>query len=129
MNINIWAVLAAAVSAFLLGGAWYSPLLFGRAWQRAAGLSEEQLKAGNPAVVFGGSLVLSLVAAFVFAMFLGPNPAMTLALGWGKRLRASRVIEFSLAGERAFRAMLGVRGIAATRRGTTAPDVRRAARR
>ncbi len=83
MNINLWAVVAAAVSAFLLGGAWYSPLLFGKAWQRAASLSDAELKSGNPAVIFGGSLVLSLIAAFVFAMFLGAKPGMTLALGAG----------------------------------------------
>ncbi len=26
--INWWAVLAATVAVFLLGGAWYSPLMF-----------------------------------------------------------------------------------------------------
>jgi len=30
-EFNIWAVLTAAVSAFLLGGLWYSPALFARA--------------------------------------------------------------------------------------------------
>ena len=29
--INWWAVLAATVAVFLLGGAWYSPFMFGRA--------------------------------------------------------------------------------------------------
>ncbi len=82
-NLSILGVLAAAVSAFALGGVWYSPLLFGKAWQQAAGLSDAQLKSGNPAVVFGLSFVLSLVAAFVFGMFLGPHPAMPLALGAG----------------------------------------------
>lgn len=82
-GINLWAVFAAALSAFVLGGAWYSPLLLGKAWQRASGLSDEQLKSGHPALVFGGSFVLSLIAAFVFAMFLGPRPAIGLALGAG----------------------------------------------
>ena len=82
-GINLLAVIAAGVSAFVLGGAWYSPLLFGKAWQRATGLSDEVLKGGNPAVIFGGSLVLSLIAAFVFAMFLGPKPPIGLALGAG----------------------------------------------
>ena len=82
-GINLWAVFAAALSAFVLGGAWYSPLLLGKAWQRASGLSDEQLKSGHPALVFGGSFVLSLIAAFVFAMFLGPRPALGLALGAG----------------------------------------------
>ena len=82
-GINLMAVVAAAVSAFVLGGLWYSPVLFGRTWQRAANLSDADLKSGKPAVIFGGALLLSLVAAFVFAMFLGPKPGLNLALGAG----------------------------------------------
>ena len=41
-EFNIWAVLAAAASGFVLGGLWYSPALFGKAWQREIGLSEAQ---------------------------------------------------------------------------------------
>ena len=82
-DINIWAVMAAAVSAFVLGGLWYSPVLFMRSWQKASGLSDEQLKGGNQVLIFGGALVLSLIAAFVFAMFLGPKPSLALGLGAG----------------------------------------------
>ena len=82
-GINLWAVLAAGLSAFVLGGLWYSPALLGKAWQRAARFSDEEVKSGNPGVVFGGAFVLSLIAAFVFAMFLGPRPALPLALGAG----------------------------------------------
>lgn len=81
-ELNVWAILLAAVSAFLLGGAWYS-VLFRRAWQRAAGLTDEQANGGNKALIFGGSFVLSLIAAFVFALFLGPNPPLALGLGAG----------------------------------------------
>ncbi|HEX6219193.1 MAG TPA: DUF1761 domain-containing protein, partial [Sphingomicrobium sp.] len=56
----------------ILGGIWYSPVLFAKAWQQAAGLSDDQLKSGNMAKIFGLTLVLSFVAAAVFAMFLGP---------------------------------------------------------
>ena len=76
-DVNWLAVLAAAISAFLLGGLWYSPALFGKAWQRDAGLTDEQLKGGNPAKIYGGSFVLSLVAAATFAMFLGKLPVGT----------------------------------------------------
>lgn len=82
-SIQLWAVLAAALSAFVLGGLWYSPLLFGRVWMREAGVTEEQLKQGNPVVIFGLSFVLALVAAGVFALFLGPKPALPFALGAG----------------------------------------------
>lgn len=81
-GINLWAVLAAAASAFVLGGLWYGPL-FGKAWQREVGLSEERLKQGNMALVFGGGFVLSLIAAAVFAVFLGARPGLPFALGAG----------------------------------------------
>lgn len=82
-GINWVAVLAAAVSGFVLGGLWYSPLLFGKPWQRLAGLSDEALKAGNPALIFGGSFVLALVASAMFALFLGPKPGLGFAVGAG----------------------------------------------
>jgi hypothetical protein len=82
-EMNWWAVLAAAVSSFVVGGLWYSPALFGKVWQRESGLSDEQLKAGNPAKIFGGAFLLSLVATVVFALFLGPDPAFVFALGAG----------------------------------------------
>src|SRR5437762_3047233 len=59
-GLNVWAVLAAAVSAFVLGGLWYAPFLFGKAWKGANGFgSEEPLTAG--AKVFVISFVLSLI--------------------------------------------------------------------
>jgi hypothetical protein len=73
-EVNWLAVLAAAFSAFLLGGLWYSPAMFLKAWQRGAGLTDEQLKGGNAAKIYGGAFVLSLVAAATFAMFLGKLP-------------------------------------------------------
>jgi hypothetical protein len=39
VEINVLAVLAAAVSAFALGGLWYSNALFANAWMAAAGLT------------------------------------------------------------------------------------------
>jgi hypothetical protein len=70
MEINWLAVLAAAASSFVLGGVWYSAL-FAKPWQAAAGLSDAQLKSGNPALIFGGSFVLALIASASFAVFLG----------------------------------------------------------
>jgi hypothetical protein len=82
-EINILAVLAAAVATFVLGGLWYSPALFGKAWQREAGISDEQMRTANKARIFGFAFVLSLIAALVFALFLGPRPPMALGLGAG----------------------------------------------
>ena len=70
-DVNYLAVALAALSAFLLGGLWYS-LLFAKQWAALTGQSEEKLKSGNPAIVFGGAFLLNLIAALVLAMFIGP---------------------------------------------------------
>jgi len=78
-EVNYLAVLLAALSAFLLGGIWYSAI-FGKQWMALTGQSEETLKSGNPAIIFGGAFVLNLIAAYVLAMFLGPMPIEYAAL-------------------------------------------------
>jgi hypothetical protein len=74
MNINFLAVLAAAVSAFVIGGVWYSPILFGTAWMRETGLSDEVLRKRSMGMVFGTSFVLSLIIAGNLAAFLSGPP-------------------------------------------------------
>jgi hypothetical protein len=78
-GLNLWAVLVAAISAFVLGGLWYAPFLFGGAWKRANGFgADEPPPAG--AKVFVISFVLSLVMALNLAMFLN-DPKTNMA--WG----------------------------------------------
>jgi len=79
-TINWLAVIVAAISNFGLGGLWYSPVLFGNAWQKENKLSDEDLKKGNPAKIFGFAFLWSFVMAFNLAMFL--NDAKTDAV-WG----------------------------------------------
>lgn len=78
-GVNLWAVLAAALSSFVLGGLWYGPL-FGKRWLRESGRDAAQAGSGHPVQVFGGALVFSLLAAFVFAVFLGPAPQLDNAV-------------------------------------------------
>ena len=82
-QVNLIAVLVCGVASLVLGGAWYSPLLFGKAWQRAAGLSDEQASSGNMAMIFGLAFMLSLIAAYVFGMFLGASMPLAEAVGAG----------------------------------------------
>ena len=62
---NLLAVIVAGIASFILGGLWYSPMLFGKAWQREAGLSDEQLARGNMAMI---SLTLTRSSARSAAM-------------------------------------------------------------
>ena len=82
-EVNWIAIVVAALASFLLGGLWYSPVLFGKAWQREAGLTDEQLKNGNMAKIFGLALILCLLAAWMFATFLGPRPSLAFGFGAG----------------------------------------------
>lgn len=78
--MNVWAVLLAAASSFLLGGLWYSPALFGRTWNRENG---GEVQAGHPAKVFGVSFLFSVISAFAFAAWLGAAPSLETALKAG----------------------------------------------
>ncbi|HEX6410683.1 MAG TPA: DUF1761 domain-containing protein [Sphingomicrobium sp.] len=82
-EVNWIAVGLCAVSSLVLGAIWYSPALFARQWQTAAGLSEEQASSGNMGVIFGTAFLLSLVAAAVFAMFLGKEMSLGAATAAG----------------------------------------------
>lgn len=79
-HINWLAVLAAAVSNFLIGGLWYSKVLFGRAWMSVNNLNEADLAKSNMGKIFG--------LAFFFALIMSANLAAFLAepkttAGWG----------------------------------------------
>src|SRR5690348_5382538 len=82
-EVNFWAVFAAAVSAFMLGGLWYSPVVFLKPWSTENGTGYPPPKGGHPAKVFGISFAFSLISAYVFALWLGPDPNLKLALHQG----------------------------------------------
>jgi hypothetical protein len=65
-NINLLAVLVAAACGFMVGGIWYGPL-FGKTWQREIGLSDDQLKAGNPLKIYGTAFLFSVLSAVMLA--------------------------------------------------------------
>jgi uncharacterized protein DUF1761 len=79
-HLNWLAVLAAAVSTFVIGGLWYSPVLFGRAWMSVNNLSETDLARSNMAKIFGLSFFFALIMAANLAAFLA-EPRTTAA--WG----------------------------------------------
>jgi hypothetical protein len=78
-HLNWLAVIVAALATFLIGGLWYSPALFGRAWMSANNLTQEDLK-GSMARIFGLSFVLALLMSANLAAFLA-DPKTDAA--WG----------------------------------------------
>ncbi|MDQ3071271.1 MAG: DUF1761 domain-containing protein [Acidobacteriota bacterium] len=79
MDINYLAVLAAALSTFVIGGLWYSPLMFHKAWMTTNSLTEADLKGGEGRI-FGLAFLMALVMAANLAAFLSA-PGTTVS--WG----------------------------------------------
>lgn len=79
-QINILAVIVAALSSFLIGGLWYSPIMFANVWMKEVGLSEEDTKNANMGRLFGGSFILSLIISFNLAAFIGSEADFTFGL-------------------------------------------------
>lgn len=79
-KLNFLAILASALSSFLIGGLWYSGALFGKVWMRENGFTEESLKQANMAKIFGVSFFLSLIIAINMAMFIGPEADLSFGL-------------------------------------------------
>ena len=90
-SINWLAVLVAGISSFVVGGIWYSPGLFGKAWMKDNNFTEEQIKNGsNKGKIFGWTLIFSLIMAVNLSMFLADGPAncptdcrMKTDVSWG----------------------------------------------
>ncbi len=74
--INYWAVLAAAVASFIIGGLWYSPVLFGNAWMKSGGITKKTMETAhkkglgkNYFIAFLGGLLTAYILAH-FAKYL-----------------------------------------------------------
>ena len=69
-KINLWAVITAAVVAFVLGALWYSPLLFGKVYLEVRAMNPAMANMRPPAWELVGEFAKNLVVAFVIAYFV-----------------------------------------------------------
>src|SRR5919199_5046110 len=84
MKINYPAVVASAAAYWVLGGVWYSPLLFERPFIALKGWTPEQVeavRAASHAGEIGAAFAVSLVTAYVLAHFVRFTGAETARAG------------------------------------------------
>ncbi len=62
MEINFYIFFGTALIPLIVGSIWYNPKVFGTAWMKSAGLTEEQASSGNMALIFG--------LVYIFSIFL-----------------------------------------------------------
>lgn len=67
-SLNYIAILLAGAAKFIIGGLWFSPLVFGKLWLKETGLKEEELGSPRDAMLIGISVCM--LVSFSFAILL-----------------------------------------------------------
>src|SRR5256885_14047492 len=83
-NVNVLAVIVAAVATFILGAVWYSPVLFAKQWVQAHGYTPEQLEAMKKrgvARAYAVSALCYLVMAYALALLASYTQATSFVQG------------------------------------------------
>lgn len=85
-DFALWPVLAGAAAFFAVGALWYG-VIFAKPWQRAAGLSNTQLKTGNMGLIFALTFAFEVLIAMVLWHLLArtdppPYVVMMMAMGF-----------------------------------------------
>jgi hypothetical protein len=109
--INHLAVFVCAVISLVIGGLWYSPLLFFKSWQRETALSDEQLAKANPIKTYSITLVLAWIISYNLAFFLGDSKTnwqwgLTAGLLAGVGWAAMTFVIIGLFEQRSFKHMM-----------------------
>ncbi len=63
MNL-VLACLAGGFISLVIGAIWYSPKVFGSAWMKEVGMTEEDAQKGNMPMIFGIAFILSAYMAY-----------------------------------------------------------------
>ncbi len=82
VGINYLSVLTAAIASFILGGLWYSPLLFGKLWIKLNNISKADMakaKKKGMAASYFATFIYLLITAFVLSLFINFAEAATIA--------------------------------------------------
>lgn len=73
VHINYLAVVVSAAIAFLLGGLWYSPLLFAKMWVNAHGYTEDRMREMQKGAVkaYSISVLCLILVSLAMAVLVG----------------------------------------------------------
>ena len=68
VDINLWAVLIAALFSIVLGSLWYSKRFFGKEWAKIVGRKIEDMSGGGKG--YAVAIVGALLQAYILAHFV-----------------------------------------------------------
>ena len=71
-HVNYLAALVAAIVIFVLGGLWYSPVLFAKKWIALQAKTEEQMRAeaasANMPLMYASAFITAFITAWAMAL-------------------------------------------------------------
>lgn len=87
MQLNMWLLLVAGLIPLFVGFVWYNPKVFGNAWMKTIGFTEDSMKGSNMAKIFG------LCYVFACMLALGLMPIVIHQMGVESALQADKTPE------------------------------------
>ena len=69
-NINFLAIIVAGLMPSVIGALYYGPL-FGKVWLNSMNKTKEEMEPSNPAIAYGGSMLLSMLLAMSLNFTIG----------------------------------------------------------
>lgn len=82
-GIHWLAIIVAALIPMVVGGLWYSNLLFAKQWLGLIGKTEEEIRSTmkSPATMYGVTFLMCLIMAYVMEYFVYYTESMTFLQG------------------------------------------------
>ncbi len=80
-TINYLAVLVSAIAAMVIGGLWYSPILFGKLWMKLSNITKKQIEEAKKKGMSKSYIVMfiaTLVMSYILAHFVDYVEATTV---------------------------------------------------
>lgn len=66
VDVNVWAILLAAVSSMVVGSIWYAKPVFGTMWAKLVKLSDNDMREGAMMAMVG-AFVVAVLTAYILA--------------------------------------------------------------
>lgn len=63
MQLHMWLIFVAGIIPLITGFIWYNPKVFGNAWMKTTGLTEESMKGANMGLILGVSYLFGCMLA------------------------------------------------------------------
>ncbi len=79
LGVNLLAVILAAVVAFVMGGIWYSPVLFGKPWMNLRGMNQADVSGTK---MGGGEILAEFVRGLIVAVVLARFVVLLGVVNW-----------------------------------------------